>query len=165
MNYKLLANINYQVHAHTETHLTVKVDLENLKKFNEELIVQEHDENETSMLVEVQKLKFNEEALSVTINDAELKRFSAHRIGEEHAYSYMERLIEETPALKSLLALEIIDVESYRNPPAHEIRRQILSHLAIDNADYNDDDRGLSDDIYDGYVAPDCSSDGRPLYY
>ena len=162
MNYKLLANLQYQVHSRCKESgiLTLNVNLESLKKFNEELIVQEHEADETHIKVEISMLTYAREEFSIVANGGEIKRFSR----EADAHDFMEAKIEALPLLKDFLELEILEVEDFRVPPSHEIRRQLLSKLVVNNDDYNDDDRGNSSDHYDGYVGENCHSDGTPIF-
>lgn len=162
MNYKLLSNIQYQVHSRCNASgtMTVKVDLEHLMKFDEDLIVQNHSKDERHALVDIIMLKYEREEYSVMGNDTEIKRFSS----EDQAHDFIESKVASIPALDGLLELEIVDVEDFRVPPSHEIRRQVLSQLVVSNDDYNDDDRGVSKDIYDGYIPDGCASDGTPLF-
>jgi len=148
MNYKLLAGINYQV-RHIDRELgefQVHCSIENKEEFNEDLIVQKHNEVEESILFTLRMSLVTEEFFAIMFKGEEI---SSHKT-EQKAHNEMEKLLNMSPFLKDLLELEIIYKEVYVLPPSHEIRRMLLWEMDIQLERENLDQRDGRDHQYDG---------------
>lgn len=151
MNYKLLANVNYQIkHIDRDSGIMkVHCALENKEKWDEELIVQRHSEEEGQAVYELHMDIKTEEQFALNFNGKEFEVFKY----ENQAEKRFNEFTEVNPSFKDLMEIELIDVDVYAVPPAHEIRRELLNQMGITMDERSLDERDGREQHYDGYGA------------